>query len=171
VYLQNSVEESDWDILTEIALSQAESIMEFEKTVREYEEKDEKVLYIDDHCLFPNAMFVKNSNSKYNHFQSEEYIESISRCMIDGLIPFLERFVEMMPNTGTRQEREILSRIQKQLRSSKSKDKLNAFDIFKRDYMQHVKANGVDFVENAFENDKAITKSKIERNNILKKEI
>ena len=37
--------------------------------------------------------------------------------------------------------------------------------------MSHVKANGAEFIENIFENEKVITKSKIERNTILKKEI
>lgn len=76
-----------------------------------------------------------------------------------------------MPNTGARQEREILSQIKKKLRSTKSDNKLNAFKIFKRDYMSHVKANGVDFVENTFENEKVITQSKMERNTTLKREI
>lgn len=55
VYLQGEIEEQDWDVLTEIALNQTSSIIKFQSVFKEYVDKDEKVIYVDDHSLFPNA--------------------------------------------------------------------------------------------------------------------
>lgn len=55
--------------------------------------------------------------------------------MLHGLIPLVKTYINKLPNVGTRKEREILGSILKSLRSTQKKGKLNAFDVFKRDYM------------------------------------
>lgn len=68
VYLEGEIEESDWDTLTEIVLDQANLLTSFEEIVKDYEDRDGKVIFFNQHDLFPSARFIKNTNTKFNHF-------------------------------------------------------------------------------------------------------
>jgi len=133
-----------------------------------YEAQDEKVIFIDKSPLLSSVIFLHNTNEKFDQIYSEEYSESVSRYLLDGVIPFLEKFINMLPNTGSKNEREIMSEIQKKLKDQGSGSRMNAFAIFKRDYMHHIKQNGADFAEKGSDNGNLIAKSKIERNELMK---
>ena len=64
-----------------------------------------------------------------------------------------------------------MSEIQKKLKDHGSGSRLNAFAVFKRDYMHHIKQSGADFAEKNAENESLISKSKIERNELMKTQI
>ena len=115
IYLQGDIEEADWDILVEIAATQAPFLTKIQQYVLEYrgEDDEKKVIFIDDYPLFPKSVFNKVTNTPFNHFESEEIVEAFSRAMIYGLIPYIQKLIERIPNTGARQEREIMIQIQK----------------------------------------------------------
>lgn len=171
VYLEGDIEESDWDVLTEISLELIEITKDYKSMVESYDKKNMKLIYIDSLNVFPKTHFVKSTNDKFDHFYSEEYKEAFTSYLKTGLIPFVETYVTKMPNTGSRHEREILAKLSKKLKKSNKRGKGNVFSLFKRDYMGHVKAQGADFAEDNFENDETVIKTKMERNKILKKEI
>lgn len=118
--------------------------------------------------LLSEIIFLNRTTDKFDQIYSEEYSESVTRYILDGVIPFIEKFINLLPNTGSKNEREVMSSIQKKLKDQGSGSRLNAFAIFKRDYMHHIKQNGADFAEKNAENGNLIAKSKIERNELMK---
>ena len=170
-YLAEDIEEAEWDVLAMIASEEAQKLTEIVDMLLRYEAQDDRVIFVDKLPVLSEVIFLNNTSDKFDQIYSEEYSESVSRYILDGVIPFLEKFITMLPNTGSKNEREIMSGIQKRLKDHGSGSRLNAFAIFKRDYMHHIKQNGADFAEKNAENDVLISKSKIERNELMKTQI
>ena len=182
VYLQNEMEESDWDIITQIALNTLHLIVDYKTIIKKYNEKvpetiveitenRKHIIYIEQNYKFPVTDFVSPNTVDFVQFNSQSYEETIMSCIKNGYIPFLKKYIDMMPSTGSRHEREILTKISKDLKQRVKGYRSNLFAVFKRDYMPHVREVGPDFAEENFEHDEAVIKTKIERNRALKKEI
>lgn len=174
VYLDSGeVEENDWDIMKQIILDIAlESLHTYKSKIEQYHRKGKSILMVEDKPLFPNIYFDRNTNARFDHFSSIDYIDSLAECVIEGIIPFIESFLIKMPNTGSRYEKETLSNIARNIKKGKDEKKGRVLSMFKSNYMGQVKSRGHSFIDDNYnDNDEAAQKSKIERIKILKKEI
>ena len=127
VYLQPDIEEADWDIITQIAINSIDLIVDYSKIISKYnksaepdekfvdlEEKENYILFIDNNYKYPVTDFVSPNHINFEQFNSKKYEDSVRSCLKFGYIPFLKKFIDIMPNTGARHEREILTRIIKE---------------------------------------------------------
>lgn len=176
MYLKETeVEEADWDVFSKIITDiSIDLLMNHQATMDQYYENDETVIYINDLTLFPKHKFSTSSDDKFNNFYSEDYIESYTQLVTEGIIPFIELFLDKMPSNGSRREREMLSLISRKLKKSKE-DKGNVFGLFKSSYMPSIKSKGHNFVNDSInggkdENDSG-KKNRKDRINILKTDI
>lgn len=73
--------------------------------------------------------FLKTNQASFQQFYSEDYLESYNRMIIEGVVPFIEAYVEKMSTKGTRKDREMLATISRRLSKVRG-EKNNIFGLF-----------------------------------------
>lgn len=111
IYLNKTIEESDWEAITEIILNQIPVIID-RISMFSIKEKDlNKSILITLLPDFPNYAICEDTSNLIKNFTSREEYQEVLMCFETGVIPLLKLYTENMITQNQRNDQRTLSRI------------------------------------------------------------